>query len=112
MEGWKKKHANDSEEALEHPLVQRVVEEFETNVRNNPHVAHEAGEPGLFRFGLTKVMGVVAQVARAQALGFDPDLLRLSPEQADQHMLKMAAAAVEMGRPVVLIADEPESERE
>ncbi len=35
-------------------------------------------------YGIAKVANYAAQVARAQALGFDPDLLRLSDEEADE----------------------------
>ena len=92
---WKIDHANASEKALEHDLVKGVVEEFADNMGFKLE--------GLPKYGLMKVCGYVAQVARAQALGFDPDLLRMSDEEADAQMLKKARMAVAAGKPVLRI---------
>lgn len=55
---------------------------------------------------LTKIATYAAQVARAQALGFDPELLRLSADEADTAMLAQARMAVASGKPVWLIDSE------
>lgn len=95
MADWKEAHANHAREALDHELVQEVMDELAGNL----------GEVGnsLVEYGIEKVALYAAQVARAQALGFDPDLLRLSSEEADEESLRLARAAVEAGKPVFLI---------
>lgn len=92
---WKQDHADAAETALEHGLVQRVIEEFADNMGFNLE--------GLPKYGMFKVASTVAQVARAQALGFDPDLLRLSDEEADVRMLKVARMAVAAGKPALRV---------
>lgn len=94
---WKKQHANDSERAMEHELVRGVMDEFTENVKNCGY------SPNLFAYGLNKVCLYVAQVARAQALGFDPDTLRMNPEESADFMEKMAEAAVRAGKPVIVV---------
>lgn len=74
MSGWKQEFADEAEKALQHPLVENVMEEFAGNMRFKLE--------GLPEYGLRKVAAVAAQVARAQALGIDPDTLRLTPEEA------------------------------
>jgi hypothetical protein len=92
---WKTAHADAATQALEHELVRSVMEEFADNMGFKLE--------GLPRYGLMKVAHYAAQVACAQALGFDPDLLRLSDEEAEAVMLTMARAAVAAGKPVLRI---------
>lgn len=89
---WKKKHANESERAMEHPLVIRYVESLYEQIEAN------SGPPP--KYMLYKTASIAAQVARAQALGFDPELLRLPEEQGDNLMWELAARAVYEGVPV------------
>lgn len=97
---WKQKHANESDKVLNHALVVGVIDELMDNLANNCGV-----RPGdaLVRYGLTKVAMYAAQVARAQALGFDPDLLRTTESESNAHMFRIARMAVESGKPVVFI---------
>ena len=95
MDDWKQQHANDAELAAEHPMVERVMHEFARNMGFELE--------GLPRFGMMKVASIVAQVARAQALGFDPELLRLTPQEANSVMMDVAARAVVSGVPVTVI---------
>lgn len=95
---WKTVHANESCKALEHDLVTGVMEEYADNMGFKLE--------GLAKYGLTKVAMYAAQVARAQALGFDPDLLRMSDEEADQVMLARARMMVAAGKPVFRIDDD------
>lgn len=92
---WKTVHADAAYQALEHDLVRGVMEEFADNMGFRLD--------GLPRYGLMKVAHYAAQVARAQALGFDPDLLRLTDGEADVEMLAKARAAVAAGKPVFRI---------
>ncbi len=65
---------------------------------------------GLPKYGLRKVALYAAQVARAQALGFDIELLRMSAEEATEERLDRARMAVESGVPVfVVITDAPDA---
>lgn len=102
---WKQLHANAADETLKHPLVQDVMAELRGNLG--------VSDDGLPAYGIAKVAHYAAQVARAQALGFDPDLLRMTPEEADSAQLQIAAAAVLAGVPVTMIptptADETET---
>jgi hypothetical protein len=94
---WKQHHADTAEKALEHPLAAGYRDEFVDNMRRNFGV--DLGD-GLPAAGLAKVCSAVAQVARAEALGFDPELLRLSPEEADRVLLQRAVIAARTGKPV------------
>jgi hypothetical protein len=92
---WKKVHANAAEAALRHDLVKGVMAELASNLG-------VAGQP-LPEYGIAKVASYAAQVARAQALGFDPNLLRLSDAEADADLLAIARKAVETGSPTWVI---------
>lgn len=92
MGDWKKHHANESEKALKHPLVKDVMEELAGNLGIRGQALPE--------YGIAKVAAYAASVARAQALGFDPDLLRLSPEEANSELLALAERAARSGVPV------------
>jgi hypothetical protein len=97
---WKTAHANLSEEALHHPLVQDALREFAGNMGFDP-------DRGLPAYGLIKVAATAAQVARAQALGFAPDLLRLTPDESNRLLMERAAALVLAGVPVHVVPIEP-----
>lgn len=92
---WKDVHANAANKALEHELVRYVMDEFADNM------GFEL--TGLPRYGLMKVASYAAQVARAQALGFDPNLLRLSDDEAEAAGLELARQAVAKGIPTWVI---------
>ena len=92
---WKQRHANDSEAAIEHTLVEGVIAELCANI--------DVPVDSLIGLGLLKIASVVAQVARAQALGFDPDLLRLTAEEANEEAVRRAAELVLAGVPVRMI---------
>lgn len=100
-EDWKKKLSEDAGQALNHDLVVGVVDEQIANIA-------QFGSPptNLLRHGLLKIALYAAQVARAQALGIDPDLLRLSAEEANSETLRLAAEAVAQGIPTFLIEGE------
>jgi hypothetical protein len=96
MADWKRAHANAAEHALKHPLVRDVMQEFLGNI----------GRPdgALERYGLTKVASYAAQVARAEALGIDPDVLRADAAEIDAHMRAIIDAAYRAGKPVIVVA--------
>ncbi len=93
---WKRVHADEAEKALEHELVKDVIDEQMFNLGTNDDWV---------RYGFMKVAHYAASVARAQALGIDPDLLRLSPEEANSEVLRLAAEAVVDGIPTHLIEE-------
>lgn len=95
---WKQKHADEASRVLEHDIVKRVMAELAGNLG--------VELDGLPAYGIAKVATTAAQVARAQALGFDPDLLRLTPDEANSAMLERAAEAVLQGVPTYLIDGE------
>lgn len=95
MSDWKQIHANEAEKALTHDLVRDVITEQLGNLGKS--------DDALVRYGLSKIAMYAASVARAQAFGFDPDLLRLSTEEADEEALRMARLATEAGKPVWLL---------
>lgn len=96
---WREKFVKDADRALTHQLVDDVMREFADNMGFDP-------DKGLPSYGLHKVAHYVAIVTRAQALGIDPDLLRLTPTEANSEMLRLAAEAALSGIPVTVIKDE------
>lgn len=96
-DNWKDHHADEAGKALDTRLVQEVMEEFAGNMGFKLD--------GLPKYGLMKVAMYAAQVARAQALGFDPELLVMSDEEADQAGLALARSAVAAGKPTWVIRD-------
>lgn len=92
---WKQHHANEAEKAVVHPIVEDAADEFADNMGFK-----REGLPG---HGLMKVASYAAQVARAQALGFDPELLLMSAEESDASALRLARLAAQAGKPVWLI---------
>lgn len=95
MADWKKKHADDAEAVFDNESVQMVMDEFADNMGFKLE--------GLPKYGMHKVVSYVAQVARAQALGFDPELLRHTAEEADVAGLALARTAVAKGVPTWVI---------
>ena len=102
-EDWKRKHANDAEKALDHEIVKRALEEFEDNLRHNPAVAAKAFDSALFRYGFRKCLSYAVSVARAEALGVEPEALRMSPEEVTERQMELAKMAVEAGKPVWVV---------
>lgn len=96
---WKQHHANESDKAWQHPIVTRVIEEYASNMGFDPKV-------GLPAYGVMKVAMYAAQVARAQALGIDPELLRLTAQEANSEVLRLAAEAALSGIPVHVIEED------
>ncbi len=95
MYDWKQVHANEAEKALDTQLMQDVIREQLENLGRE--------DDPLAKYGLTKIAMYAASVARAQALGFDPDLLRLSADEAHTDQLRLARTAVAAGKPVWLL---------
>lgn len=92
---WKNEHANQASASIKHELVEGVIEEFMDNIG--------VADKGLPAYGIRKVAHYAAMVARADALGFDPNLLRMSNEEATSHQLDLAARAVLAGVPVHML---------
>lgn len=92
---WKNAHANAAGASIKHELVEGAIEEFMGNVG--------IADTGLPAYGIRKVAMYAAQVARAHALGFDPNLLRMTSAEANSHQLELAARAVALGVPVQMI---------
>lgn len=92
---WKNDHANAASKSIKHELVEGVIDEFMDNVG--------LANTGLPAYGIRKVALYAAQVARAEALGFDPNLLRMTAAESDSHQLELAARAVALGIPVQMI---------
>ena len=106
MNGWDefcKRHASESGKALETPLVRDVIKEQYGNITQK----HGAEPDGLLGYGLAKIAATAAQVARAHALGFDPDLLRVSPAGAHEQQMEMMARALASDTEVIVIHPPP-----
>lgn len=95
MDYWKQRHAEAADAAIEHPLVVSAVQEYLENLGLD--------DSSLLAYGIRKVAAYAAQVARDQALGIDPEQLRLTPEEARSAQLRFAANAVLGGMPTFLI---------
>lgn len=94
----KQAFVNDAEQAVVHPLVLQVMEEFADNMGFELK--------GLPKYGLMKVASYTATIARAYALGIDPDVLRHTPEEANSALLRKAARMVYEGVPTIVIEGE------
>lgn len=95
MSDWRQEHADAAELAAQHSIVDKVLDEFATNMGFS--------RVGLPEMGLRKIVSAVAQVVRARDLGFDPDLLRLRPDEANEALLARARACVAAGVPTTRI---------
>ena len=95
MTNWKQHHADEAEKVLENGMVQDVLSEFAQNMGFK--------REGLPEYGLVKIVSYVAQAARAEALGFDPEPLRFSNDEAIESQLELAKIAAESGKPVWVI---------
>ncbi|MDX8151106.1 hypothetical protein SK069_05840 [Patulibacter brassicae] len=95
---WRQHHADEAEKALTFEPLRNAMKEFAMNMG--------FALDGPPEFGLMKVASIAAQAARAHALGFDPELLRLSADEADEHLLAIARLAAERGVPVWVIDPE------
>ena len=95
MSDWKQAHANAADRTIEHPLMRAVMAELRANLG--------VSDNSLPAYGIAKVAHYAAQVARAQALGFDPDLLRMSADEAHSEQLRLAAEATVLGIPVHML---------
>lgn len=89
---WKDEHANKASASIKHELVEGVIEEYLDNLGIE--------DKGLPAYGIRKVAHYAAMVARADALGFDPNLLRMTNTEAQSVQLDLAARAVFAGVPV------------
>ena len=92
---WRDRLVAEADKALEHQLVRDVMAELRENLG--------VSDTGLPAYGIAKVAHYAAVVARAQAFGFDPDLLRLSNEEATSEQMRLAAELVLKGVPVHMI---------
>ncbi len=87
--------ANEAEKALSHDLV--------TNAREEALRNHGGKEGDLLWCSFAKVAMYTASVSRAQALGINPDELRLSSEESRASLQARARRSVELGKPTFLI---------
>lgn len=95
MAEWKSAHMDASGKAVDHELVVGVIEELIENLG--------VGLDGLPAYGIRKVARYAAAVARAQALGFDPNLLRITADEHRTYALELAEKAALLGIPVHII---------
>lgn len=91
----KQAFADEAEKALSHRMIEGVVDEALFN--------HGGDKSSLLYYSLMKVAMYTASVARAQALGIDPDELRSTPDEANEHMLRRARSFVAAGKPVLRV---------
>ncbi len=90
---WKQDFANEAEQAVLHDLSQETIDELLVNLKLDRN--------GLPYYGILKVCNIVAQVARAQALGIDPETLRMTSEESVAAFRNRMAVFVNAGLPVV-----------
>lgn len=87
--------ADAGDKALAHPLVQLVIKEQLGNFG--------AKDNGLVSYGLHKIAAYAAQVARCQALGIDPDVLRATRREVWEHQLDLMANALAADKEVIVV---------
>lgn len=93
--GFQKYAAQIADEALDHPIVTEVMFELRDNLNVGPET--------LEAYGIAKVATYAAQVACAITYGHDPDILRLTPAEANSVILEQAARATYDGVPTHII---------
>lgn len=89
--------------ALEHPLVQNVLDEFALNMGFK--------REGLSEYGLMKIVNVVGQVSIAVSRNIDPDLLRATPEDWAAEAARRFQVMAEAGqgiRALIIVPEDPE----
>jgi hypothetical protein len=94
----KQQFANEAEKALSHPLVVDVIDEQLLNLG--------VTRDSLVYYGLSKIAMYAATVARAQALGIDPDELRATPAEANAALLERAKRLAASDVPTIVIERE------
>jgi stalled ribosome rescue protein Dom34 len=99
---WKQDHANASEHAFKHELVVGVIEEYLDNLSHNFGVSKD---DAFVRYGLKKCMSYAAQVARAEALNIDPDLLRADAAAITEQQTIIIEEAERAGVPVIVVVE-------
>lgn len=97
MTDWKKAHANEAEKFAKHELIDSVLTEFAENMNFK--------REGLPEYGLQKIVTYVAQIVLARARGFEPELLKMSDEEFNEHQRNLINLFVEAGKPVVVMGD-------
>lgn len=90
----KRQMAEAASEACGHPIVAETIVEYAANMGITG---------GLPLYGLHKVAAVAAQVARAEALGIDPNDLLLDAEERAAAALAFTEQAVAQGVPVIAV---------
>lgn len=96
----KKNFANEANNVLDHPIAKDVIDEFKDNLKRNPDVKPDSG---LWNYGLMKILTHVSQIARAQALGIDPEQLRMSEEEQAAWCELLAQTASDAGKDVFVV---------
>ena len=91
----KQRFADDAERAVLHELTQESIDELLRNLG--------ADRESLPYYGILKVCNVAAQIARAHALGIDPETLRMTDEEATAAMVALARSFAASGKPVIVI---------
>jgi len=102
MSDWKSAHANEAEGFADHKLVEDVLDEFAKNMGFK--------REGLPAYGLMKIVSYVAQVVLARARGFEPDLLSLTEDEANEVQLRLMRIFAEAGKPVFVVLSGEDSD--
>lgn len=89
---WKQKHADACDAILDEPVVQDVITEQVRNVTQDFAPGDVCSRHIVTALCLRKIAVYAAQVARAHALGIPVDLLKLTPEEAREALLRFAQA--------------------
>lgn len=90
--------ANETEKAIFHPITERAIEELLFNLNKD--------QSSMEYYGIIKLCNTVGQVARAQALGIDPEILRMSDAEAQEAMLQMVNVFAANGGKVIVVAED------
>lgn len=98
---WKQQFANEVDKAIAHPITQEAIDELLFNLRSSRN--------RMEYYGLLKICNVVGHIARAQALGIDPETLRMTDDEASEVVRDRIRAVADAGNPVIVV-DGGESE--
>lgn len=87
-------HLGGAAAALEHEMVREVMQEYAGNMGFKLE--------GLPAYGLRKVARYAATIAWCAAKGIDINELRATPEEYNEHALRLAQIAMKAGKGVIL----------
>lgn len=105
---WKRDFANAVEKAMMDADIEALIGAFHAKALATGLLAESLHDsPSFVVFSFFKVAQRIGQVSWMIRHGLDPELLRMSEEEADAHLTKIAAAVRETGATMAVLVPRP-----